>query len=110
MNPDSNVVKLPGVVPDAEQAPYIPPKHFKAAQRAAWADLVDSADAAMRTRENRFAFEIAATLVAKFRSGKAMNATETKEMKKQLVGLGLARPDDGAGPGRPRKNAKYFGE
>jgi hypothetical protein len=86
------------------------PKHFKAAQKAAWADLMESTDAALRVKENRFTFEMAAVLMAKFRSGKPMNATETKELKKQLVELGLAKDDDGGAPKKSKNAAKYFGD
>lgn len=101
-----NVVTL-GVV----NGPAIPPvpKHFKAPQKAAWVDLVEAAPIEAAKRENRFAFEIAATLMAKFRSGKAMTATETKELKRQLVVLGLAAADDDGAKKKPRKNARYFG-
>jgi hypothetical protein len=63
---------------------------------------------AVLVKENRFSFEIAATLMAKFRSGKPMNATETKELKRQLVALGLAKDDDGGGKGKSKNAAKYF--
>lgn len=87
------------------------PKHFKVAQKAAWEDLIESADESLRTKENRFTFEMAAVLMAKFRSGKAMNATETKELKKQLVALGLAKEDEAAGAKKKTGNAeKYFGK
>lgn len=84
------------------------PKHFKVAQKAAWTDLTESADPGLRTPENRFAFEIAAVLMAKFRSGKPMNATETKELRRQLVGFGLEKDDDGAGKKKTGNAAKYF--
>lgn len=94
------------------KAPEIPPvpKHFKAAQKAAWSDLVDAAPVESAKRENRFTLEVAATLMAKFRSGKAMTATETKEMKRSLVVLGLAQADDDGGKKKPKKNARYFGD
>lgn len=94
-----------GVVPVAALSM---PRHFKAKQKAAWNDLMESTDAALHVKENRFTFEMAATLMAKFRSGDTMNATETKELKKQLVALGLAKDEDD-GKKKPRKNAKYFG-
>lgn len=84
------------------------PKHFKKAQQQAWTDLTDSVDKALLTRENRFTFEIAATLLAKFRSGKAMTATESKELKKAMVTLGLAKDDEDGGKRKPGKNAGYF--
>lgn len=86
------------------------PAHFKAAQKAAWKDLMESADAALHVKENRFTFEMAAVLMAKFRSGKPMNATETKELKKQLIELGLAKDDDGGAPKKSKNAAKYFGD
>lgn len=103
---DKNVVSI-GVV----SGPSTPsmPRHFKAPQKAAWGDLVAAAPAAAAKRENLFALEIAATLMAKFRSGKAMTATETKELKRQLVVLGLAAADDDGTKKKPRKNAHYFG-
>lgn len=84
-----------------------PPTHFRKLQRGAWCDLIAGAKKEALTKENRFTFEIAATLMAKFRSGASMSATETKELKKHLVTLGLAK-DDGGSPRKPRKNAKYF--
>jgi len=100
---------------DLATLPAIPPalvmpKHFKAAQKAAWTDLMESVDASLKTKENRFTFEMAAVLMSKFRSGKPMNATETKELKKQLVELGLAKDDDGAVPKKSKNAAKYFGD
>ncbi len=85
------------------------PKHFRAPQRAAWDDLCESAPVEASKPANRFTLEIAATLMAKFRSGKAMTATETKELKRQLVVLGLAAADDDGAKKKPRKNSRYFG-
>ena len=86
-----------------------PPKHFKKkVQKDAWTDLTTKADAAMRTAENYFAFEMAATLLAKFRAGAPMNATEGKELKKLLISLGLAKPDDDGQKKKPKKNDHYF--
>ena len=99
-------------VPESQTVPetgLTMPKCFKkVAQRVAWTDLMESADASLRVEENRFVFEMAATLMAKFRSGKAMNATETKELKKHMVSLGLVKDDD-AGPKKTKAAAKYFG-
>jgi hypothetical protein len=84
------------------------PKGFGTPQREAWDDLIESTDPKLQVKENRFTFEIAATLLAKFRSGRAMTATESKELKRQMVVLGLAKDDDAPGPRKPRKNAGYF--
>src|SRR4051812_18415085 len=86
------------------------PKHFTAKQKLAWDDLIESTDVSTHVKENRFTFEITATLMAKFRSGKPMNATETKELKKQLVALGLAKKDDDDGDAdkKSKNAAKYF--
>lgn len=89
--------------------PIDAPKHFRADQRLAWSDLVEAAPVLAAKPETRFTFEIAATLMAKFRSGKAMTATETKELKRQLVVLGLAAADDDGSKKKPRKNSRYFG-
>lgn len=94
--------------PSQDSQALIMPKHFKVAQKAAWIDLTESVDPVLRTAENRFAFEIAAVLMAKFRSGKSMNATETKELRRQLVGFGLEKDDDGAGKKKTGNAAKYF--
>lgn len=104
----TNVVTMPRIDAAAAGGIPAPPKHFRKAQSEAWADLAHASPAAAANPENRFTLEIAATLMAKFRSGKAMNATETKELKKQLIALGLAKADDDGQPGKPRKNGKYF--
>ena len=89
------------------------PSYFSTAKGAArikdaWRDLVSAADAEVKVAKNRFAFEMAAVLLAKFRSGKAMNATDSKELKRHMIFLGLAQADD-AGGKRPRKATdKYF--
>jgi hypothetical protein len=107
-------LKLVRQVPAADLHPVAPPallmpKHFMAKQKTAWTDLIESTDASLHVKENRFTFEMAATLMAKFRSGKAMNATETKELKKNLVALGLAKDDDGESQKKSKTAAKYFG-
>lgn len=85
------------------------PKHFrKKIQREAWADLTEKAGADKLTAENYFTFEVCATLVAKFREGRGLNATEHKEMKKLLIALGLAKPDDDGQKKKPKKNDHYF--
>lgn len=84
-----------------------PPKHFKAAQKLAWRDLVEASGTEHHTKVNRFLFEIAATLVSRFRANEPMNATETKEMKRLLVILGLARADDENTP-KKKRNDHYF--
>ena len=87
-----------------------PPKHFNTTvQKNAWLDLVARTKPEQHTAGNYFAFEIAATLLAKFRAGTTMNATEGKELKKQLIALGLAKADDDAKPPKSRgSNAHYF--
>lgn len=102
----------PGAESQVAQTPpgLAMPGHFKAGQKAAWKDLMESTDASLRVKENRFTFEMAAVLMAKFRSGKPMNATETKELKKQLVELGLAKDEENKGPKKSKNAAKYFGD
>jgi hypothetical protein len=103
--------ELHSIAGGAEKTALAMPKHFKkAGLKAAWADLVESVDAKLVTRENRFTLEMAATLLAKFRSGDAMTATESKELKRYMIALGLAKDDDDKGPKKPRKNAHYFDE
>jgi hypothetical protein len=114
---NSNSAKLAVVpsVPAREPAPAEPvsgyakpPAHFKRKpQRDAWADLVARSAPDLHVPANYFTFEMAATLVAKFRSGKPMNATEHKEMKKLLVVLGLAKADNDDKP-KKKPNAHYF--
>ncbi len=87
------------------------PRGFKAKQKAAWIDLIDRSDKSLHVAENLFTFELCAVLLAKFRDGEPMNATQMKELKKSLIQLGLARDDDNANSGTkkpPKKNAKYF--
>lgn len=85
------------------------PKHFKKKiQKEAWADLTTKAGVEKHTAENYFTFEVCATLVAKFREGRGLNATEHKEMKKLLITLGLAKPDDDGQKKKPKKNDHYF--
>jgi hypothetical protein len=86
------------------------PRHFKRkALKETWKDLVETTDAALHVKQHRFTFEMAATLLAKFRAGETMTATESKELKKLLITLGLAQAeDDGRGKSKPRKNAHYF--
>lgn len=86
-----------------------PPAHLKTkVQKAAWDDLVSRVEPAKLTNAEYFTFEMAATLVAKFREGKAMNATEHKEMKRLLIQLGLAKPDDDGPKPKKKKNDHYF--
>ncbi len=103
----TNVVALPGA-PDPTLDALPPPKHFKAAQKQAWNDLTSASPEMAKDRQNLFTFELAAILMAKFRAGKTMHSAETKELKKQLVALGLAKPDDDGPQKTPRKNAHYF--
>jgi len=87
---------------------YPVPKHFDAKQRVAFDDLLESTATSLHTTDNRFTYEMAATLMAKFRTGSSMTATEMKELKRQLAVLGLAKDDDGSSR-KNRKNSKYFG-
>jgi hypothetical protein len=113
VNSAENVVPITDSLPSANDAPSLAiPAHFagkKAKQvRAAWDDLIASTETKLQTRENRFTFEFAATLMAKFRSGKAMSATESKELKRLLVTLGLAKGEDDEGGRKKGKLAKYL--
>jgi hypothetical protein len=98
----------PGAANEAP-APELPmPAHFRAKRlKAAWQDLIESTDASLHTKENRFTFEFAATLMAKFRAGTAMTATESKELKRLLLVLGLAKNDDDQGQGKTGNLSKY---
>lgn len=87
---------------------FAPPAHFRKAQKDAWRDLVDSTEAALHVKQQRFTFEMAAMLLAKMRGGKAMTATESKQLKQHMVALGLATNDDDAGKRKPRKGDEYF--
>lgn len=87
------------------------PVHFRnKGVKAAWRDLVDSVELALLTRDNRFTLEFAALLTAKMRSGKPMTATESKELKRYLVTLGLAKGEDGRPPESKRKTGRFFDE
>lgn len=87
-----------------------PPKHFKKpVQKAAWRDLVARTKPGQHTPDNYFTFEIAATLLAKFRAGERMSVSEAKELKGHLVALGLAKAEGERKPPKSRKpNAHYF--
>jgi hypothetical protein len=100
-----NVVPITAAAPVPELEV---PKHFKKTQKDAWTDLVASTDKALHVKEYRFTFELAAMLLAKMRSGKAMTATESKELKRQMVTLGLATNDDDQGKRKPKQNDEYF--
>jgi hypothetical protein len=106
MTAAENVVPMAAADPPANDVPpsdFQMPAHFKAKRlKAAWQDLVGATDASMHTREMRFTFEFAATLMAKFRAGTPMTATESKELKRLLVTLGLAKGED-AGTARKKK-------
>jgi hypothetical protein len=108
-------VKLvPAIAPEppASEPPsagFEMPSHFRSARlKAAWNDLVQNTDATLHVKQNRFTFEFAATLMAKFRGGAPMTATESKELKRLLVALGLAKNDDDQGKRKPRKSDDYF--
>lgn len=115
MNGADNVVPIvPPVDPPAagNDEPTFPmPKHFRSRKlKAAWEDLVDSTGEELQVKENRFTFEFAATLMAKFRAGTPMTATESKELKRLLVALGLAKDEDGDPGGKKKtKLSKYTG-
>lgn len=109
VEPAAGPAAAPGAEPEKPSGLAMP-GHFNARQKAAWKDLMESTEAALHVKENRFTFEMAAVLMAKFRSGKPMNATETKELKKQLVELGLAKDDEKQGPKKSKNAAKYFGD
>lgn len=96
---------------DATPPALAMPAHFQTKRlKAAWADLVSNTDAKLHVKQHQFTFEFAATLMAKFRGGKAMTATESKELKRLLVTLGLAtaNDDDQGAKRKSRKNAEYF--
>lgn len=99
-----NVVPITANTAEPE---LVVPKHFTKPQKAAWTDLVGSTDKTFHVKQHRFTFEIAAMLLAKMRGGKSMTATESKELKKQMVTLGLAT-DDAPGPRKSKKNDEYF--
>lgn len=104
----TNVVPISGEASVQTSALEVP-RHFKKAQKDAWADLISSTDTKLHVKENRFTFELAAMLLAKMRAGKAMTATESKELKRQMVALGLAKDDDAGGRGKKRSgNDAYF--
>lgn len=100
---ESNVLQLP-----SSALPPLPmPVHFRTkALRQAWADLTGAARAEQLVPENRFTIEIAAMLLAKMRSGKAMSATESKDLKRYMIALGLAKADD-APQRKPNKLRSY---
>ena len=99
--------------PDTSETPpdglAMPGSFTRKAQRTAWEDLIEASDTALHTKENRFTFEMAAVLLAKFRSGKAMNACEAKQLQKNMVALGLVKDDDGESKTKSKTAAKYFG-
>ena len=86
-----------------------PPRHFKKPmQKAAWRDLIGRSVASIRTTQNYFAFEMAATLLAKFRAGERLAVAEGKELKSLLVALGLANADGESKPKKRKPNDHYF--
>jgi hypothetical protein len=86
---------------------FAPPQHFRRTQKAAWADLVARTDRDLHSSQNVITFEMAATLLAKFRSGKALLATEQKQLNGLLAVLGVATA--GGVALRPqRSNDAYF--
>ena len=107
MTADVRPIKAAAALPVAMPCPV----HFRrVALKDAWRDLVMRSAPALHVPEMYFTFEFAAILMAKMRAGKPMTATESKELKKHLIALGLARDDDG-GSEKPKKpNAHYFGK
>jgi hypothetical protein len=104
----SNVVPIAGST-DVQTSALEPPKHFRAkGLKEAWKDLVEMTDHTLHVKQNRFTFEMAATLLAKFRARKSMTATESKELKRLLITLGLAQAEDDGRKRKPGKNATYF--
>ncbi len=107
-----NVVPIGTGTPPAAEKPAFPmPKHFRGkdnkALRSAWNDLTSGATPELLTAANRFTFEFAAILMAKFRRGDAMTATESKELRRLLGVLGLAKDEDAKPP--KGKLSKYLG-
>jgi len=82
------------------------PASLNVRQKNAWNDLVRMAKVEDQVPENHFAFEMAAVLLAKFRAGKTMTATESKELKRLLIQLGVAKDNEAKGNGG--KKSKYF--
>lgn len=105
-----NVVPISQAEPPANDVPALAmPEHFRSKRlKAAWADLLEATEKALQIPSNRFTFEFAATLMARFRSGTPMSATESKELKKLMTTLGLAKDDDGEGAGQKGKLSKYI--
>jgi hypothetical protein len=94
--------------PDVQTSAFKPPVHFTKRQTDAWKDLVETTEASLHVKQNRFTFEMAAMLLAKMRAGKSMTATESKQLKQYMIALGLATNDDDQGAHKPKKNGKYF--
>jgi hypothetical protein len=104
----SNVVPIAAGA-DVQTSALEPPNHFRAkGLKEAWKDLVEMTDSTLHVKQHRFTFEMAATLLAKFRARKSMTATESKELKRLLITLGLAQAEDDGRGKKPRKNAHYF--
>lgn len=108
----SKLAVVPASDPPANDSPpaeFEMPAHFRRkGLTGAWDDLVRTTDAKLHVKQYQFTFEFAATLMAKFRAGKSMTATESKELKRLLVTLGLATNDDDPGKRKSRKNDDYF--
>ncbi len=108
-----NVVSLNVQQPDGHEEKadepkggLVTPSHLNVRQKAAWIDLLRLSKVDEQVTENHFAFEMAAVLLAKFRAGKAMTATESKELKRLLIQLGVAKDTEAKGNGG--KKSKYF--
>ncbi len=102
-------MKSDNVIEMAEhREPFPAPAHLKVGQRRAWDQLVGDTPAALHVNANRLTFEIAALLLAKFRSGRAMSATEFRQMHGALTDLGLSKNVDPRDAAKPTKASKYL--
>ena len=101
MSGTKNVIEMA-----AHRPPYDPPGHFKKQQRAAWDELVTATPATLHVAENRFTFEFASTLLARFRAGRSMTVAELKELRAHMASLGL-RQDGAPQPRKANKLDKY---
>lgn len=107
----SNVVPIAAGT-DVQTSVLVMPLHFRAKRmKDAWTDLIGMTDATLHVKQHQLTFEMAATLLAKFRGGRSMTATESKELKRLMITLGLAQAEEN-GRGKPKrgKNDHYFDE
>jgi hypothetical protein len=107
----SNVIPIAASA-NVQTSALVMPRHFtKKRLKDAWTDLLATTDATFHVKQHQFTFEMAATLLAKFRAGDPMTATESKELKKLMITLGLAQAEeDGRGKSKRGKNDHYFDE